>query len=183
MVYIFLAPGFEEAEALVPADLLRRAGVETALVGVSEGPVPGGHGITVLPDMPLSAVTLDNAEILVLPGGGVGVQNLGESPTVRSLFVQADERGIPIAAICAAPSLLGRWNLLHGRNAVCYPDQRWECHMSDGQLHPDCGTVTDGTLTTGRAAGSAFAFGLRLVARLKGEETADRIAAGIHYPG
>ena len=70
MVYIFLAPGFEEAEALVPADLLRRAGIDTALVGTERGPVAGGHGIAVLPDMELPQVALEDAEMLVLPGGG-----------------------------------------------------------------------------------------------------------------
>ncbi len=181
MVYLFLAPGFEEAEALVPTDLLRRAGVETSLVAVPEGPVTGGHGITVQADLPLSGVSLENASLLVLPGGGVGVANLGKSDEVRRLFTEADARGIPIAAICAAPSLLGNWGLLHGRNAVCYPDARWESQMTDATLHPDQGAVDDGTLTTGRAAGSAFDFGLRLVARLAGEEMAAKVAAGIHY--
>ncbi len=181
MVYLFLAPGFEEAEALVPTDLLRRSGIETALVGVPEGPVTGGHGITVQTDLSLADVNLDEAEILVLPGGTDGVQHLGESEGLRALVTEADRRNIPIAAICAAPSLLGQWNLLHGRHAVCYPDPRWEGQMAGGTLHPDRSTVTDGTLTTGRAAGSSFDFGLRLVARLKGEETAARVAAGIHY--
>ena len=102
MVYILLAPGFEEMEALVPADLLRRAGIDTALVGTERGPVVGGHGIAVLPDMELPQVALEDAEMLVLPGGGRGVENLACCPQVEQLIRLAAAQGIPIAAICAA---------------------------------------------------------------------------------
>ena len=95
MVYIFLAPGFEEAEALVPADLLRRAGIDTALVGTERGPVVGGHGIAVLPDMELPQVALEDAEMLVLPGGGRGVENLACCPQVEQLIQSGRRPGHP----------------------------------------------------------------------------------------
>ena len=104
MVYILLAPGFEEAEALVPADLLRRAGVEAALAALEGELVPGGHGITVKADLALDQVDLDRAEMIVLPGGGVGVKNLGADPRVEELVREAVRRDIWVAAICAGSS-------------------------------------------------------------------------------
>ena len=177
MVYIFLAPGFEEAEALVPADLLRRVGIETALVTLGDELVPGGHGITVKADLPLSAVELDKARLLVLPGGGLGVKNLGESPALEDLFHKAAARDIPLAAICAAPSLLGKWGLLEGKKAVCYPG--WENKLTGAVPCPQENAVRDGSTVTGRAAGAAFDFGLALIALLAGEEKAQAVAKGV----
>ena len=121
MVYILLAPGFEEAEALVPADLLRRAGIETALVSLDGAPVPGGQGICVTADLTLDDVRLDDARMVVLPGGGVGVKNLGSSPKVEALVRDAAARGLWLAAICAAPSLFSLWGLLDGRRPYATP--------------------------------------------------------------
>ena len=121
MVYILLAPGFEEAEALVPADLLRRAGIETKLVSLEGEAVTGSHRITVRADASLAEIDLSGAEMLVLPGGGEGVKNLGAEARVEELVREAAGRDLWIAAICAAPTLLGRWGLLEGKKAVCYP--------------------------------------------------------------
>lgn len=178
MVYIFLAPGFEEAEALVPADLLRRAGIDTALVGTERGPVVGGHGIAVLPDMELPQVALEDAEMLVLPGGGRGVENLACCPQVEQLIRLAAAQGIPIAAICAAPTLLARWGLLEGRRAVCFPGLE---DKLTGARPTDASVVPDGAFITARAAGSAFDFGLELVKVLAGEEKAEEVRHNVHY--
>ena len=178
MVYIFLAPGFEEAEALVPADLLRRAGIDIALVGTGHGPVAGGHGIAVLPDMELSQVELEDAAMLVLPGGGRGVENLGCCPQVEQLIRLAAAREIPVAAICAAPTLLARWGLLEGKQAVCFPGL--EDKLTDARP-ADTSVVTDETITTARAAGSAFEFGLELIRRLAGAEKAEEVRHNVHY--
>ena len=104
MVYILLAPGFEEVEALAPADLLRRAGIETALVSLDGAPVPGSHSITVTADITLDEVDLDKADMVVLPGGGPGYKNLGKDPRVEELVRKAVKRDLWVAAICAAPS-------------------------------------------------------------------------------
>ena len=178
MVYIFLAPGFEEAEALVPADLLRRAGIDTALVSVSGGPVAGGHGMAVLPDMELSQVEPEDADMLVLPGGGRGVENLGCCPRVEQLVRTAAARGTPVAAICAAPTLLARWGLLEGKRAVCFPGLE---DKLTGARAADVPVVTDGTITTACAAGSAFDFGLELIRRLSGGEKAEEVRRNVHY--
>ena len=121
MVYVLLAPGFEESEAIVPTDLLRQGGLETALVSLSGPTVTGGHNITVQADLELSQVDLDQAEMIVLPGGGVGVENLWNSDQVSRLIQEAAKRDIWLAALCAGPVLLARWGLLDGREATSYP--------------------------------------------------------------
>ena len=179
MVYILLAPGFEEAEALVPADLLRRANIETALVTVTGKPVPGSHGITVTADIALEDVDLSKADMVVLPGGGLGYKNLGGEPRVEQLVKEAAEKGLWVAAICAAPTLLGKWGLLTGKDAVCYPGM--EEGLTGAQARMDQRFVTDGKIITGRAAGSAFDFGLALVEALVGRDEAGKVRHDIYY--
>lgn len=179
MVYILLAPGFEEAEALVPVDMLRRANIETATVSITGEPVPGSHGVTVLADVTLDDVDLSRADMIVLPGGGPGYKNLGKEPRVEQLVRKAAERGLWLAAICAAPTLLGRWGLLEGKNAVCYPGM--EEGLTGAQPQMDQGVVVAGKVITGRAAGSAFDFGLTLVETLAGKEESDKVRHGIYY--
>lgn len=178
MVYILLAPGFEEAEALVPADMLRRAGIETALVSLDGEPVPGSHGITVTADVALDKLDRSKADMVVLPGGP-GHKKLGEDPRVERMVREASGQGRWVAAICAAPTLLGGWGLLEGKDAVCYPGM--EGGLANAQAKMDRSVVVDGKVITGRAAGSAFDFGLTLVEVLAGKETADTIRNGIHY--
>lgn len=179
MVYILLAPGFEEAEALVPADLLRRAGVSVALVGVEEELVPGSHQIEVKADLPLGKVDLTQADMVVLPGGLKGVHNLSEHPAVAALIQEALDRDIWLAAICAAPTLLGRLGHLKGKQAVCYPG------MEDGLTNaipcPEQAVVVDGKFITGRAAGASFDFGLKLVEVLAGAGKAEEIRNAVCY--
>lgn len=179
MVYILLAPGFEEAEALVPADLLRRADIETELVSVTGAPVPGSHGITVTADIALDGLNLSGADMVVLPGGGLGYRNLGKDPRVERLVREAAEKGLWVAAICAAPTLLGKWGLLAGKQAVCYPGM--EDGLTQAQPRPDSGVVVDGRVITGRAAGSAFDFGLALVEALAGREKAEEVRRAVVY--
>ena len=173
MVYILLAPGFEEMEALAPADLLRRAGIEVALVSPEGEFVPGGHNIVVKADMELSQVRLEDMQMLVLPGGGVGVTNLGNDERVENLVKQAHEQGKTLCAICAAPSLLSKWGLLEGKKAVCYPT--WSDRIPDAHYLPGEKLAQDGSIVTGQAAGTSFEFGLKLIEILSGSETADRI--------
>jgi 4-methyl-5(b-hydroxyethyl)-thiazole monophosphate biosynthesis len=179
MVYLLLAPGFEEAEALVPTDLLRRAGIQTLLVSEDGSPVCGGHGVRVDCQLPLSAVDLDKADMIVLPGGGAGVKALGENPAVETLVRQASAQSIPIAAICAAPTLLGRWGLLAGKRTVCYPGL--EQQLIGAVACPGEKVVKDGLLITAQAAGAAFDFGLALIHFLAGPERAEEIRQSVCY--
>jgi len=179
MVYILLAEGFEEVEALAPADLLRRAGVETALVSLKGEWVTGGHGITVKADMELEQVKPEEGDMVMLPGGALGVANLDADPRVEALVRTAVEKGLWLSAICAAPSLPAKWGLLEGKRAVCYPS--WSDKLTGAEFCPGEKLAQDGTIITGQAAGAAVDFGLKLIEVLCGADKAREVAHGICY--
>ena len=179
MVYILLGEGFEESEALVPADLLRRAGAEVALVGLEELEVTGGHGITVKADITLAEVEEDKMEMLVLPGGAGGVESLQMNLFALALIQRAYDLGCWVGAICAAPTILARMGCLDRRKAVCYPGM--EDEMGSAVVQLGASVVTDGRIITGEAAGSAFEFGLRLVEAVKGRGTAQKVKESVHF--
>lgn len=181
MVAILLAAGFEESEALVPADLLRRAGVKVKLVGLDSLQVTGSHGITVTADCVLSQLDQDAAELVFLPGGLKGVANIQNSPAALALIETSCTRGAYLAAICAAPTILARVGILDRRNAVCYPGMEEE--MGSAVVQVGSPVVVDGHIITGQAAGSSFPFGLKLVEVLKGRQTAEEVAHAVHYHG
>ncbi len=172
MVYLFLAEGFEEIEALTVVDILRRADQEVTTVGVGGNVVTGAHGLTVIADVAESRLHLSDVEMVVLPGGQPGTMNLEKSATVRSAVEAAAVKGAFLAAICAAPSVFAHWGLLKGRRATCYPG--YERELS-GAVYTDEQVVQDGHIVTAKGAGAAFAFALRLVACLTDEATAERI--------
>ena len=178
MVYILLAEGFEEMEALVPADLLRRAGVEVALVGLDAPVITGGHGIAVSTDLLLKAVDLQPQDTLVLPGGMGGVKSMQADLFSMAFIQKAHAMGCRIAAICAAPTLLGQLGLLDGYKAVCYPGMEGEL---TGAQAVDAHVVVDGPFVTARAAGSAYEFGFTLAALLASPEKSEEVRHGIHY--
>ena len=176
MVYVLLANGFEEIEALTPVDMLRRAGSEVKTVSIVEGlVVHGAHGIDVVADlMPEDAK--EKVELLILPGGMPGSLNLDVSPVTDDMLRRAKEDGGRIAAICAAPLVLGRRGLLEGKRAVCYPG--FEKELS-GATAGDAPFVTDGSFTTARGMGAAVLFGAELVRLLHGKDVADGMLRGI----
>ncbi len=182
MVLEFLADGFEEIEALTPIDVLRRAGIEVKTVSVGCGcsrAVTGAHGITVDADITsdeAEALSLGDIEMIILPGGMPGAKNLDESETVERFISYAVERGLPIAAICAAPMILGRRGLLQGRRAVCYPG--FEDYLL-GALECDDGVAVDGNFITARGMGVALDFSLELVRFMKGDSAAEKIKASV----
>lgn len=181
MVCILLGTGFEEAEALVPADLLRRAKIDVCLAGVDGMSVTGAHNITVTADCPVEQVSTDGLELLFLPGGLGGVAAIQASPAAMALIRQAHARGVKLAAICAAPTILAQLGLLDGKQAVCYPsmmDQLIGADTSHG-----LNVVADGDIITGQAAGSAFPFGLKLIEVLRGEEAAQKVSQSVYYCG
>jgi len=184
MVYILLGEGFEEAEALVTADVLRRGGVPTALTGVDgSAAVAGAHGITVAVDTGAADVRLQAGDMVVLPGGMGGVASIEGSAAAMSLARQASEDGgIWLAAICAAPALLARAGLAgRGRRAVCYPGMEGDLTAAGVEACMDRSTVEDGKLITGRGPGAAFDFGLALLRALKGPKAAQAVQADLHY--
>ena len=176
MVYLILGAGFEEAEAIVPCDLLRRAGVEVRLAGIGGTDIPGSHGIPVHADCAAEAAELTKADMLILPGGLGGVRSIrGCEPVLRAAREMA-QAGKWVAAICAAPTVLAELGLLEGRRATCYPG----CEDQMGSAHMVCApAVTDGKLITGTSAGCAVPFGLALIAALKGQAAAQAVAEQI----
>ena len=181
MVCILLGTGFEEAEALVPADLLRRAKIDVCLAGVDGMSVTGAHGITVAADCSLEQVKVDDLELLFLPGGLGGVDAIQSSSAAMALVEQAHKSGVKLAAICAAPTILSKLGLLEGKQAVCYPSMLDQLTgASTGHGMP---VVVDGTIITGEAAGSAFSFGLKLIEVLRGAEKAKKIRDSVYYYG
>ena len=178
MVYILLAPGFEEMEALVPADLLRRAGIEVALVSLEGEFVPGGHNIIVKADMELSQVRMDDLELLMLPGGGVGTDNLSAHEPLRAALKEANAKGILIAAICAAPMVLGRSGLIEGRKATCYPG----CESNlFGAEYTSASVEECGNIITACGLGVSFDFGFAIVARLCEEGTVATLRSQMQF--
>ncbi len=179
MVYVLLGKGFEEIEAITPIDILRRAGIDTAAVGLSSIEVEGGHGVRVRADTTEEGVDVSEMEMLVLPGGAAGVESIKASGFAMDLIVRAVEKGVPVAAICAAPTILGGLGLLEGRRAVCYPG--CEDLLVGAHFQEDEAVTVDGEIITSRAAGTAIDFALRLVERLRGWKEAEKIREQIHY--
>ena len=181
MVYILLGEGFEEAEAILQADLLRRAGVEVSLVGL-EGPVvTGSHGIAVTADVTLEQVDAEAMEMLVLPGGLGGVASIQMDLFATALIQKASDRGCWLGAICAAPSILAHMGILDRRKATCHPCVLDE--MGSTAVRRDEQVVVDGRIVTAQAAGAAFPFGLKLVEVLRGREAAEQVRDAVLYRG
>ena len=178
-VYILLGTGFEEIEALAPCDLLRRAGVEVRLVGLSGTRIIGSHKISVETDLTVEeASATELPDVLVLPGGLGGVRSILGSELALELIRRAWQAGKYVAAICAAPTVLASLGLTEGKRAVCYPGM--EERMA-GAIMVDAPVVRDGKLLTGRAAGSAMDFARALVELTAGAAEAERIAKGVVY--
>lgn len=176
MIYVFLADGFEEVEALTPVDVLRRAELEVRTVGVTGKVVRGSHGIPVTCDITEEQADPNGLEMIVLPGGMPGTLNLEKSQVVQAFIAYAVEQGLPIGAICAAPSILGHLGLLDGRRVTCFPGfetQLGDAHYTAGPCE------VDGSLVTARGAGVAMEFALALVEKLKGSERAALLRASL----
>ena len=176
MVLLFLADGFEEIEALTPVDIMRRAGIETIIVGVTGKVVTGAHGIQVESDISIDDTVMDGLEMVVLPGGLPGADNLRVNDRVRELTVKTFENGGFVSAICAAPRVLGELGLLKGKKAVCYPG--FEKYL-DGAEISDTHVVKDGKIITAIGMGASVEFALELVSALKGSAVSNKIAEGI----
>ena len=178
MVYVFLADGFEEIEALAPVDILRRGGVEVSTVGVGKKTVAGAHGIPILCDLSEDEMNLENMEAVVLPGGMPGTLNLQKSEAVKSALHFAAQGEKLIGAICAAPSILGKAGLLKGKRATCFPG--FEKYLEGAEIC-DLPAVIDGNIITSRGAGAALEFGFSILAAIKGDSAADKLRLDMKY--
>ena len=187
--YLFLADGFEEVEALTTADILIRAGVDVQLVKILVSnpanagckAVLGSHSIKIKPNLTIGLDTdadaLLDGDCVILPGGMPGTKNLGSSADVIKLINAYNNSGKIVAAICAAPSVLGENGLLKGKKATCFPG--FEDKLT-GATVENTGAVIDGNIVTGKSMGSAVSFSLAVVEALLGKEKADKVEASIY---
>jgi len=187
MIYVFLADGFEECEAIAPIDMLRRANFDVKTVKVGGTPylaVCGSHDIKIMADINERDIDLEKLpglEMIVLPGGGVGVENLYNSDIMQRIIFSCVANKIKIGAICAAPSILARLGYLKNIKATAYPTFRHYLTEGGAILEEEKKVITDGIFTTAAAAGVSVEFGLELVKILKGEDEAKKIAGQILF--
>lgn len=178
-VAIFLATGFEEIEALTVVDLLRRVHVEIDMVSVTgEKKAIGSHNIIVETDKTINQLNFDEYDMLILPGGMPGTLNLEACEVLMSQVDAFYAQGKLLAAICAAPSILGHRHMLEGRLACCYPGFEKDLLGANVSLEPVC---VDGKIITSRGMGCAVEFGLKIVEILLGEEVSKDLAGKIIY--
>lgn len=176
---VFLADGMEEIEGLTVVDILRRAGIGVTTISISgKKEVTGSHKITVLADQIFENVDFENLDGIVLPGGMPGTTNLMQHSGVNEVIKSFAGDGKLIAAICAAPSVLGQAGLLEGKRAACYPG--FEEQLTDAVVCTDK-VVRDGNIITSRGMGTAIPFALALTAYFQGQEKADEIGKSIIY--
>ena len=173
MVYMLLGTGFEEVEAVTPLDLLRRAGVEVATVGLNGKTVYGAHNIGIEADITIGQLDLTDIDMIILPGGLGGVTSCRACPEAMEALRFAWDNGKQVAAICAGPTVLADLGITDGKQTTCFPG--CEGMMGSALCQEGKAAVTDGRLITGTSAGCAIPFGLELIAALKGREKAEEI--------
>lgn len=173
MIYVFLADGFEEIEALTAVDVLRRFGANVLTAGVGGSEITGAHGIAVHTDILLGETEPDRAQMLVLPGGMPGAENLLQSAKLRDIITAVHGNGGYLAAICAAPMILGRMGLLENREAVCYPS--YEKDLRGAKILSQ-NVAVSGRIITGSGPSAALEFALTLGRLLKGDAKFSQVA-------
>lgn len=177
MIYMFLAEGFEETEALATLDVLRRAELEVATVGIGRNIVTGAHGIPVTADvMDCEVIPDENCDAVILPGGMPGTLNLEKSAVVQQFIDYAADNSKLLCAICAAPSILGHKGLLEGKRAVCFPGYEEQLVGANVLDLPVC---VDGSIITAKGAGVSLKFGFEIVRYFKGTDLARHIEAAM----
>lgn len=178
-VCVFIAEGFEEIEGLTVVDILRRAGVETQMVSITEEKlVTGSHQIPIQTDICIKDADFSETELLVLPGGMPGTLNLGACKALTELLMQFHKEEKKVAAICAAPSVLGDLGILKGKKAVCYPGFESRLAGADVVFEE---VAVDGHVTTSRGMGTAIPFALALTEQLISKEKAEELGKGIIF--
>lgn len=177
MLYMFFANGFEEVEAIAALDVIRRAGIDIKSVGVGSKTVTGSHGITVVCDVTNDEInSFDGVDGVILPGGMPGTTNLYADETVNKAVDYCAENNLLLAAICAAPLILGRKNLLNGKEAICFPG--FEDELIGAAISDDYVCTCDNIITA-RGMGSAVNFGVAIVAYFKGQDFAAELKSGL----
>ena len=178
-VYLFLADGFETVEALAPADVMRRAGIEVVTVSImGRRSVVSAQNVPVVADALYEDICFCDADAMVLPGGGTGTDNLSAHEPLRALLVNAHAEGKLVAAICAAPMVFGRIGILKGRKATCYPGCEGDLFGAEYTAAP---VEKDGNIITGCGPGVSFDFGFAIVERLCGGDVVGTLRSQMQF--
>lgn len=177
MIYVFMADGTEEVEAVATIDMLRRAELDVMTLGIGSQMVVGSHGIGLVCDADIKNIQPDeNMQAVVIPGGMPGTLNIEKNVHAQAFIDYADEHAKLICAICAAPSVLGHKGLLKGKKATCFPGFEKEL---EGAIISEDGVVEDGNIITAKGAGVAIEFGLKIAERFAGKDEAEKIYKSI----
>ena len=171
-VAVVLADGFEEVEAMAVIDILRRAEIAVVIAGLHEGPVESARHVRVIPDTTIDAIRADNFDMIVLPGGQPGADNLNADSRVREIIAEFHKKGKLTGAICASSYVLANAAILEGKRATSYPT--YSKRLGNAR-YVDENVVTDGTVITSKGPGTALQFGIALVERLVNKERAEAI--------
>jgi 4-methyl-5(b-hydroxyethyl)-thiazole monophosphate biosynthesis len=179
-VLVPLAQGCEELEAVTIIDLLRRAGIGVVTAGLDDQPVRGSRGVMLVPDVTLNEAATQKFDMIALPGGAQGAENLNNDPRIHGLLKQLTETGHYTAAICAAPRVLASGGLLQGRRVTSFPGA---LKSFEGFEYSEEPVVQDGRLITSRGPGTAMDFALALIENLVGRDKRDEVEAALQRPG
>jgi len=172
---VFLATGFEEIEAITIVDVLRRAGVDVTVAGLTPNVVEGAHGVKIVPDKPIDDVKIDDFDAVVVPGGNPGYKNLRKDPRVIDIIKEAFDSNKLVAAICAAPAVLSDAGVLEGKACTIYPGMENELRKGGGKPKMDM-VVVDGNIVTSRGPATALPFALKLAEKLVGKQVAENVS-------
>ena len=176
-IFVFLAEGFEEIEALTPVDVLRRAGLSVQTVSVmDEQVVAGAHGVPVLADKMFAEINPEDAEMILLPGGLPGATNLDAHEGLSRMILDFAAAEKPLAAICAAPLVLGNRGLLQGKKVTCYPG--FETYLQ-GAEYTAALVEKDGNIITGKGPGAAMEFAFAIVEKYCGIDKVNELKQGM----
>lgn len=175
-VVVLLAEGFEEVEAMAIVDVLRRAEIETIIAGLHDGPIASARKVKVIPDTIIDTVKADDFDMIVLPGGQPGSDNLNADPRVKTLIKSFNDKGKLIGAICAAPTVLANAGVLDNRRVTSYPTYKDQLGTA---IYEETTVVQDGTILTSRGPGTALCFGLAIAEKLAGKEKARKVKEGM----
>lgn len=175
-VLIPIAPGFEEIEALAVVDILRRAGIEVIIAGTIDGPIEGRNKIKVLTDTSLDSVKNQDFDMIVLPGGAIGTENLKKDPRIKEIVERLYKKGKFTTAICAAPTILSAIGITTGKTVTSHPSV-WDKLTKEKVL--DERVVVDGNIVTSQGPGTAIEFAFKLVELLSGKEKAAEVNKGV----
>ena len=176
-VFVFLATGFEEIEAISIIDVLRRGDLEVTTISITkENKVTGAHNIPIVADKLFEDIDFSTGNMLVLPGGMPGASNLNEHEGLKNQIKKYYSEGKNVAALCASPLVFGGLGILQGKKATTYPG--FESYLTGSEISTN-GVVKDGNIITGKGPGFSAAFALTLVEELQGKSKADDVAKGM----